>query len=165
MIDALAAVLIERNRRERWLLVVLVAVVLPLAVVALVLVPLREDTQRLRDQTREARDLFDWIGAQAAAVDIAALAQAPAPTESLPSPAPADVEASLAGTGLEGDLSRLSAGQDGRIELGFDAVAFAPALDWLQRGRPARLRLLGLRIERTQSEGRVRLDATLGPAP
>ena len=159
----LAEALAARQLRERWLLLVLVAVVLPLGYALLVIVPLAQQTQDVHAQTNQAHDLLGWLERQAATFDPDELNSAP--TTGFAPPRPADVERSLEQAGLKSNLSKLSVDQDGRMTLSFDFVSFAAAMDWFDQGHPDGLHLSELQIESTETSGLVRLNAVLGMRP
>ena len=74
MTDRLVTFLLGRAVRERWLIGILCAAVLPLAVVMFWVLPLLEQRQAARGELAAAQDLRLWVAARAqekAALDAA----------------------------------------------------------------------------------------------
>lgn len=134
MTDRLVTFLLGRAPRERWLIGILCAAVLPLAVVMFWVLPLLEQRQAARVELAAAQDLRLWVAERAqekAALDAAQPAQSGA------TPAAAlgisGIEQSLIAAGLRERVTRLANRDSGGIELGFDAVDFRLLGDWLDQ--------------------------------
>ncbi len=156
----LVYLLAQRSDRERWLLAVLVAVVLPLALVFFAALPLRETRDEARRAHAEARAMLDWVSGQVRAL--------PAEGAATPSPAAAAepigisaLEQSLVQAGLRGLVADLSNRDDGGIDLAFDAVPFADLAGWLAAvDKDWGYAIAGFRIER-DAPGLVRASFEL----
>lgn len=133
MMDRLIDALGRLSGRERWLLALLGAAVLPLALWGLWLVPLAERRVAAETQLVEARALQSWVAARAAEK---ALIQTVAGPETHPPIGASGLEQSLIRADLRGDLSSLSDLGDGRLELSFDDVAFDTLILWLSATAP-----------------------------
>ena len=133
MTDRLIDALGRLSGRERWLLVLLIAVVVPLALWGLWLMPLAERRSAAEAQLAEARALQSWVATRAAEK---ALIQTAARPEKHPPIGASGLEQSLISANLREDLSSLSDLGDGRLELHFDDVAFDALILWLSATEP-----------------------------
>jgi len=129
--DRLAALLMERSRRERWLLVVLVFGALPLALWQGLAVPLIERQAQARAALAETRAIEAWLAEQA--VEHARLMRAARRGETRVA-APvgmSGLESALREAGLRAEVTELANTADGGITLRFDAVRFSRLAAWL----------------------------------
>lgn len=160
--DRLIDTLMRLSPRERGLLGLLVAVVLPALVWLVLIAPLLDRHAAALAARDEARSLGVWVvdraGEAARLVTPgAALPQAPIGV--------AGLESSLVDAGLRDEVSELGSQSDGGIELRFDAVAFTELADWLSRSDPGwGYDLSAFRLERGTEPGLVSADLTLRPA-
>jgi len=129
--DGLAAFLLERSRRERWLLAVLALLGLPALLVQGVALPLIERQAEARAALAQARATEIWVGEQA--LEHARLRR----TGGAGHPRAHDpigvsgIEAGLREAGLRGAVGELSNTADGGVTLRFDAVRFTALAGWL----------------------------------
>lgn len=133
MTDRLVTFLLGRAVRERWLIGILCAAVLPLAVVMFWVLPLLEQRQAARGELAAAQDLRLWVAARAqekAALDAANPAQGSAAPVAL---GISGIEQSLIAAGLRERVTRLANRDGGGIELGFDTVDFRLLGEWLDQ--------------------------------
>jgi type II secretory pathway component PulM len=164
--DRLAALLMERSRRERWLLLVLVLGTLPLGLWQGVAVPMIERQAQARAALAVTRATEVWVAEQAveharlrrAAGDGAGRAAAPVGMSGL--------EKALREAGLRADVAELANTADGGITLRFDAVRFSWLAAWLsaQSGQWG-YDLDAFTIERGEREDVVAADLRLVPVP
>lgn len=161
MMAALRLRLALLTARERWLLGVLVAVVLPVALVAGVLLPLLDARTAARQAAAEARADLDWIAAQVAGLPAGGLAPAAAAVAPV---GLAELERGIVAAGLREGLGILSNRAGGGVDLGFEDVAFDPLARWMAGvERTAGYRIAVMQVERL-APGRVRALFQLEPA-
>lgn len=172
---ALAQILLHQTPRERMLLVLLVLIVLPFAYVMFIFLPLQDQRAAQIAQQAQARTLLDWLTETARtyvpppisddAANPSAENGAAAPITGL-----ADLERSLTNAGLRPAVTQLSMQDQGatggqrrsRITLGFDAVAFVPAMGWLSDLAARGVQIRDIRLEHlNDAPGQVRLDLLL----
>ena len=164
MIAALARLLARRSPRERLLLALLVLGALPVAFVALVVVPLLDARGAARDDLDAARAMRDWYAARQ--VEIAALPRAGAAPDETGRPAPVGLgglELRLIDAGLRDAVTLLANGPNGRVALTLAAVPFGDLMGWLDGIEDsAGYRVNALRVERS-APGAVDAELQLEP--
>lgn len=163
--DRLIDLLLQRSRRERQLLAVLVLAVLPLALVFAVLLPLQERRQQAEAALAEALALQAWV--QARAAEKAALdAAGPGPQQAAGAPLGlSGLEQGLEAAGLRPALSELGTGARGAVVLRFEAADFRRLTAWLSAAHPAwGYRFRSFRFEALETPGQVAAWITLEPA-
>lgn len=159
----LISALLQRSRRERWLLGLLALVGLPALVVFGLLLPLHEARQAAARDLQEARALLSWVTARSAEQSRLSPPAAVAPRAPI---GMSGLEQSLLDSNLRHRVSQLSARSEGGIALRFDAVPFTGLMDWLSRQEPGwGYRIADLRITRSAESGIVAAALTLQPAP
>jgi type II secretory pathway component PulM len=125
-----ADALLALSRRERRLIGLLVGVVIPLAVVFLVLAPIREAQREAARDLASRRAQLDWIATQAEL-------HPPVPESTgATSGAPgglAGLEQSLVSAGLREQVSALTNRRDDAVELRFDSIAYGALMPWLDK--------------------------------
>ncbi len=122
------------SRRERWLLVLLIVVALPMAAVFGLILPLNQARKAAQAEVHETRAVEKWVAARAADY----LAQG-AELRATGAAAPASrtpigisgIELSLVEAGLRKDVTELANNADGGVTLRFDEVAFTGLTNWL----------------------------------
>ncbi|MDU8925817.1 type II secretion system protein GspM [Alisedimentitalea sp. MJ-SS2] len=127
--------LVARTGRERGLLGVLFAILVPLGLILGVLLPLGERRAGAERALEEARMLNIWVAARAE--EAAALGLVP--VESAKEIAPIGISAleqGLKQAGLWPYVSRLEARSEGGIALDFQEVEFVDLITWLQTVAP-----------------------------
>ena len=165
MADRMIDLLLRLSPRERILLAMMGAVLLPGALWLGVGEPLLARHAAALEARREAEALGLWL------VDRAAeQAQIAATTPGAPAPGGADpigisgLEQSLVAAGLRPQVSELSAQSGGGVRLRFDAVQFTRLANWLSASDPGwGYDIAALRLERTDAPGAVAADLTLAP--
>jgi len=129
--DRLATLLMERSRRERWLLAVLVLGALPLGFWQGVAVSLVERQAEARAALAGTRATELWVAEQT--VEHARLTHAAGVGEDRAT-APvgmSGIETALREAGLRSEVTELANTADGGITLRFDAVRFSRLAAWL----------------------------------
>lgn len=170
---ALALILLRRSARERVLLAVLLLIVVPFSFAALVVVPLQDRRAAQINQLMQAQALLDWLAEEASSYvpTRAATTGTASPSITLaPITGIADLEQALTEAGLRADVTRLnmqdqsSAGAlaRSRITLGFDAVAFEPAMTWLSGLAARGVEIRTLRVQPIPDTlGQIQLNVAL----
>lgn len=167
MIAALAQSLARRNRRERWLLAILLAVVVPVAFVALVALPLLEQRAAAHRALTDAQATQAWYVARQH--EIAAL-----PSTERASPDLAEtaitpiglggIEARLIDADLRNAVTLLANTQGDSVSLTLNAVEFSALMAWIDSIEDnAGYRLTALRLERGVDAGLVTAELRLEP--
>lgn len=112
----------------------------------------------------ETRALAEWLASQRAPF-LAATASGSQTESETGALSLAAVEGAVAGSPLATALRRMAPRSQNRVELSFEAVAFADLVAWLAATRPSP-RVAALDITRTDTAGQVdaRLVLTLSPA-
>lgn len=136
MIDALARLLAARSPRERWLLALAALVGVPLALIALVALPLVEERARAADDLAIARAGSDWFRDRQGAIAALPDSSAPAPA-AIPAAIPAStglggIEAALIAAGLREAVALLANTPDGRVSLVLGAVPFEVLMPFVE---------------------------------
>ena len=168
MADRMIDLLLRLSPRERILLALMGAVLLPGALWLGVGEPLLARHAAAVEARHETQALGLWL------VDRAAeQAQIAATTQGARAPGGADpanpigisgLEQSLVAAGLRPQVSELSAQSGGAVRLRFDAVQFTRLANWLSASDPGwGYDIAALRIERTDAPGAVAADLTLDP--
>lgn len=131
----LVAAAVRLSPRERWLLTALFGLILPLAVVFLLILPLSDATEAARVELRNAKSLQNWVAARVA--EDARLRARQPDQSALPTAAIgiSGIEESLNRAGLL-SVARLAGGDDGAVELRFEAVEFQVLTAWLTQTTP-----------------------------
>jgi len=163
--DRLAALLMERSRRERGLLAVLVLGALPLGLWQGVAVPLTERQAAARAALAETRATELWVADRA--VEHARLRHAAGGRKDRAA-APvgmSGIESALREAGLRDEVTELANTAGGGITLRFDAVRFSRLAAWLsdQSGQWG-YDLDAFTFERGAREDVVAADLRLVPA-
>ena len=166
MSGRLIDILLRLAPRERLLLGLLVAVVLPLGLMFGILMPLADQRQAAARDLAEARALSAWVAARRA--EMQALAPpADAGGAALGPRAPVGLSAlekSLISAFLRDPVTSLANRADGGIELRFDAVAFQEFMAWLSSQDPEwGYDITTLRIAKSDQPGIVSVDMRLKP--
>ncbi len=153
--------LLRLSPRERVLLGLLVAVVLPALIWMFAIAPLQaRHTAALQAQS-DIRALGGWVVDRAAEH---ARLSADAGPERMPPLGISGLEQSLVAAGLREAVSELGGQADGRIELRFDTVAFTDLAGWLSQSDPGwGYDITAFRLERGEEPGLVAVDLTLEP--
>ena len=165
MADRMIDLLLRLSPRERILLALMGAVLLPGALWLGVAEPLLARHAAAIEARRETQALGLWL------VDRAAeQAQIAATTPGARTSGGADpigisgLEQSLVAAGLRPQVSELSAQSGGAVRLRFDAVQFTRLANWLSASDPGwGYDIAALRLERTETPGAVAADLTLDP--
>lgn len=172
--SALIDLLLTRTARERLLLALLCAVVVPLALVFGALMPLAEARKTAEAAHAEALATGTWLAARAAELQLlpapvlAGTDDVTAAQDRAPIGAAA-LEESLKRVGLRPALTALDSDSDGGVTLRFDAVRFVALADWLRGSQPrwgydlARLDLTQLDLNGAEVSGKVRALIVLTP--
>ena len=163
--DRLAALLMERSRRERWLLAAMVLGALPLGLWQGVAAPLIERQAQARAALAETRATELWVAEQA--VEHARLMRAAGGGDDRAATpvGMSGIEGALREAGLRSDVTELANTADGGITLRFDAVRFSNLAAWLsdQSGQWG-YDLDAFTFERGAREDVVAADLRLVPA-
>ncbi len=161
MSGRLIDLLLRLAPRERWLLGILFAIVLPMGLLFGVLVPLNDaKANALADRT-EAVAINLWV--QERVGQYQSLKSSP---QSGPQPAmgTSGIEQSLINAGLRGDISDLSQDSAGQITLRFDDVRFTRLMTWLSETEPGwGYDVTQFRIEAVPEPANVSASLTLEP--
>lgn len=158
MIDWLA----RRAPRERLLLGLLVALVLPAAIWLGGLAPLFERRAAAEAALAEARALDAWVAARAG--EMAALGPVTEAAQGAPIGS-AGLEQSLIAAGLRPAVSDLAGDGAGAVTLRFEAVEFRALMVWLTASDPGWGYVIErLRLRAGDRPGLVRADLALRPA-
>lgn len=156
---ALAAWLMDRTGRERWLLAALAGLAVPLALWLAVVQPLLAARAVARADLSQAEGLHAWVMDRL--TDAAAL---PAPP---PRPAPvglAGLESRLAGADLGATGLRLADAGDGAVAISLDGVEFTRLMAWLDGVEGAAgYRVAALRLAPGAVPGQVQAEVRLEP--
>ena len=163
MSNRLIDLLLQMAPRERVLLGVLVALVLPLGLGFGVLLPLSEDRRAAESALAEARALDTWvIDRRAELSGLARSAAQAAPSEAIGASA---LEQSLIDRKLRARLSSLETRDGGEIALSFDEVPFTDLMRWLDAGDPGwGYDIAELRLRAFDRPAFVSAQVTLVPA-
>ncbi len=163
--DWIAYRLAQLTGRERLLLLMLVAVILPVAVGFMVIAPVLQARTDAALAAQEADALRDWVAARVTDLPPEGLSSA-APTTGTDS-APiglSGLERSLVDAGLRDRVAQLANMAGGGVDLQFDAVAFDALIGWLADTTPGwGYQIAAFRIERADP-GRAEAGFTLEPA-
>jgi len=163
MSNRLIDLLLQLAPRERILLGLLFALVLPLGLVFAVLLPLSEDRRAAQAALTEARALDSWVIARRA--ELAGLAQPAAQATPAKAIGASAVEQSLITRKLRTRLSSLETRDSGEIALAFDEVAFTDLMRWLDAGDPDwGYSIAELRLRALERPAMVSAQVTLVPA-
>tara|TARA_R110002049_G_scaffold44333_3_gene129864 strand:- start:112509 stop:113000 length:492 start_codon:yes stop_codon:yes gene_type:complete len=161
MIDRLVDTLVKRTARERRMLGLTVLVGVPLAVAFGILLPLQTALQAARHDHIDALALQLWVAQRAG--EAATLAPASVPESQTPVGS-SGLERGLIDVGLRGDVSDLGVGDNGVIELRFDAVGFTALANWVSAAQPSwGYDITRFRFEATEVSGKVSATLTLTP--
>lgn len=162
--DGFVAFLLERSRRERWLLALLVLVGLPGVLAQAVALPLIERQAEMRAALAQARATEIWVAEQAVAH--ATLVRDGGGTRPRPR-APigmSGIEAGLREAGLRAAVTELANTADGGITLRFDTVRFTTLAAWLSAEADRwGYELAGFSYERGGRAGVVAAELRLDP--
>lgn len=129
--DGLAGFLLERSRRERWLLAVLVLVGLPLLLAQGVALPLIERQAEARAALAEARATEVWLAEQAVAHARLVREGGEGRPRARDPIGVSGIEAGLREAELREAVTELANTADGGVTLRFDAVRFTTLAAWL----------------------------------
>ncbi len=150
------------SERERLLLVLLGAVVVPAALVFALVLPLVEARDAARAAAQESTAVRAWVADRVRGLP----AEGGAPVVETAATEPigiSAVEQGLVQAGLRGQVVDLSNRDDGGIDLALDAVAFEALIAWLAQASPDwGYRIAAFRIER-DAPGLVRASFELEP--
>lgn len=154
--------LLSRPARERVLLAILVAVVLPIAVVAGVILPLRDAHAAVQQRLEDVQGLQRWVVERV--IEKNEFPQSVAVTQNPESIGSSGIEESLIAASLRDYVSTLSLGDEGVIDLAFDAVTFTTLLNWLSATKSDwGYDISSFRFEATDAPGKIRANMTLTP--
>jgi type II secretory pathway component PulM len=154
--------LAQLSERERWLLVILGAVVVPVAVVTLAVLPMLDARDAARAEARAALGLRDWVAEQVRNFPQEAVAEAPIGADNPPIGL-SGLEDSLRRVGLRDQVTQLANRADGGVDLALEAAEFALLGDWLDAMVPLwGYDLAGFRIE-AADPGLVNAEFLLEP--
>lgn len=140
--------LAQMSERERLLLLLLGAVVVPLAVIFLAVLPLTQARDGARNQASEAAAMLDWVAGQVRAlpaegVDARLTSEATAGPIGI-----SGIEDSLVRSGLRARITELSDRPEGGIGLALEGASFDVLGAWLQEMTPVwGYRFASFRIE------------------
>ncbi|MEC7965975.1 MAG: type II secretion system protein GspM [Pseudomonadota bacterium] len=155
----------DRSPRERMLLALMVAVLLPALVYLTLIQPLTERLNAAKQARSEAAALSLWLNDRAAdlallpAVDDASGTDAE--TQAIGSAA---LEESLKRVRLRPLLSALELESDGSIQLRFDEVRFVALMEWLSGSHPGwGYDITQMQIRAHAVQGKVSARLTLSP--
>lgn len=161
MSDRVIDLLGRLSGRERGLLALLFAVILPLALWFGWLAPLSQNRTDALAALKDARALEAWVNDRAAEN---ALLRTTTSENSPPPIGASGVEQRLITAGLRDTLSGLSDPGDGTLSLRFDAVSFAPMILWLSDSDPVwGYSITSFRFDRADDPGLVSAEITLSP--
>lgn len=166
MSERLAALIMRLSRRERWLLVAALLVVLPLGLVLGVVQPLGERRLATEARLSEAQAQRDWLRARQG--ELAALPVAAAvPAEQAAAVSPVGlggIEARLTADGLRGHVVALAAPARGEVLIQFEEVGFGAVMRWIEAVEAEAGYALGaLRLRRGDEPGVVNAELQLEP--
>lgn len=162
VIDALS----QRSLRERFLLLLLVVIVLPLALVFGAALPLQEHRKTAQADLNEAQALNDWVASRASeAAHLAPIStQSEAPVQNAPIGL-SGLEQSLLAANLRRAVDRLEARGSGDIALEFGAVDFVDLMQWIDAQDPEwGYVITSVRIEPGKAPALVKAAFLLGQA-
>ncbi|MEO0370775.1 MAG: type II secretion system protein GspM, partial [Pseudomonadota bacterium] len=147
--------------RERWLLALLFALVVPLGLLFGVLLPLKDAKANALTDRTEAVAINLWV--QERVGEYQSLNSAPR-TGPQPAMGTSGIEQSLIEAGLRGDISDLSQDSAGQITLRFDDVRFTRLMTWLSETEPGwGYDVTQFRIEAVPEPANVAATLTLDP--
>lgn len=150
LIDTLA----KRTPRERVLLMLLGAGILPVLLAFSVLLPLSEHRRAAEVGLEDAQALNLWVANRASE---AASFTGTSPRENTAPMGLSNLEQSLRNANLRAAVSRLEARNNGGIAMEFEAVDFIKLMEWLDAQTPVwGYVITSVRIEPTNAPARVR---------
>jgi general secretion pathway protein M len=154
--------LLSRPARERVLLAILTAIVLPVAIVVGVGLPLRDAHSAAQQRLQEMEGLQQWVVQRV--IEKSEIPQASA-TERVPEPiGSSGVEESLINANLRAFVTTLSMRDDGVIDLAFDAVTFTTLSNWLSATKSNwGYDITSFRFEAGAASGKIKANMTLTP--
>ena len=133
--DRLSYRLSQLSDRERILLALLAAVIVPLAVLFLVAMPLLGARAEARADVAEAEAMRDWVAARVTDLPPSGLS-GPGLPDTAPPMGLSALEQSLVAAGLRDSVTELANRDGGGIELGFGPVPFTDLIAWLANVAP-----------------------------
>lgn len=162
MTARLASVLLAMSPRERWLLAGLFALVLPVAILFLWLVPLSENYAQARTNLQTAQDMHQWVS-KMAEQDAALRRLEPEQNGTTQAAIGiSGIEESLKQAGLRQAVTQLARRDAGAITLRFEAVDFTQLAQWLDASKPVwGYRIDSFQFERSQRAGLVAAELLL----
>ncbi|UWQ93535.1 type II secretion system protein M (plasmid) [Rhodobacteraceae bacterium M382] len=157
--------LLRLSPRERALLGLLGAVVLPALIWMAVIAPLQTRHAAALQARSDIRALGSWVvGRTAEQVRLGGDMGGAAGSQRVPPLGISGLEQSLVAAGLRTAVSELGGQADGRIELRFDRVPFTDLAGWLSHSDPDwGYDITAFRLERGEEPGLVAVDLTLEP--
>ena len=160
--DRLLHRLLHLTQRERLLLGALALVCLPLGVTFGLVLPLNEALTRAEREVVAARELLDWV--QAEALRLPPEAQTVEPAGDGTPIGLSGLERSLVEAGLRDRIVELANRGAGEIEVGFTPLPFTALAAWLETvEREGGYDIAALRIEAAERSGEVTAQLTLAP--
>ncbi|WP_425052957.1 type II secretion system protein GspM [Psychromarinibacter sp. S121] len=161
--DRLSYRLSQLSDRERILLALLAAVIVPLALLFLVAVPLLDARADARSAVTQAEDLRDWVAARVADLPPTGLEETAA-QDTPPPMGLSTLEQSLVAVGLRESVTELANRESGRLEIAFGPVPFTDLIGWLAQVAPSwGYDVAAFRIERDEP-GLARASLVLEPS-
>jgi len=166
LLHALNDMLIQRSRRERWLLGVMVLVAVPFLYVYGVVLPLNERHMRAQAALEEAAALERWLH-----VRRAELQSLPPPPEDAPGtdaarpvPGLGEIETRLEEAGLQAAASQIATADEGGVELRMEDAAFTGLMAWLDAlEAETGYQVARMTLQRGSRSGLVEADILLRP--
>lgn len=165
IVERVIFLLLGLSPRERWMLVGLFGLILPLAVIFLWILPLTElRTDSVRN-LKEAKTLNSWVLARNAEDAALRAMQPKAQTNEVAAIGISAIEESLKRANLRDAVTRLAGGDEGAIELKIEDVDFQMLTIWLSETKPNwGYQIASFRFERTDRAGLVTAEFLLAVA-
>lgn len=168
MIERLAMQIMRLSRRERWLLLAGLLIVLPLGLAFAIAEPLAGQRLSAEERLAEARTQRDWF--QARQAELAALPATATPAsmeeqEVATNPVGlGGIEARLSEEGLRRRVVALAAPARGEVMIQLEEVSFTQLMQWIEAvEREAGYELGSLRLRRGSEAGVVNAELQLEP--
>ncbi|MFT5796432.1 MAG: general secretion pathway protein M [Candidatus Azotimanducaceae bacterium] len=154
--------LLSRPARERVMLAVLIAIVLPIAIVVGVALPLRDAHSVAQHRLKEMEELQHWVVERV--IEKSEIPQASAMVNVAEPIGSSGLEKSLIDANLRTFVTTLSMRDDGIIDLAFDAVTFTTLSNWLSATKNNwGYDVTSFRFEAGAASGKIKANMTLTP--
>jgi general secretion pathway protein M len=154
--------LLSRPARERVLLAILIAIVLPVAIVVGLALPLRDAHSAAQQRLQEMEGLQQWVVQRV--IEKSEIPRASATVRFAEPIGSSGVEESLINANLRAFVTTLSMRDDGVIDLAFDAVTFTTLSNWLSATKSNwGYDITSFRFEAGAASGKIKANMTLTP--